>query len=117
MKMNLRLLALFVIVPLTLHAQAKPLAQDYRVLFHNPNPEFYVEGPGLVRLNDGTLVAVVPVVPREEWSKERRATQSVTHVLRSTDGGQTWQKVSDLPYYSAAPWTHGGALYLLTCPP
>ena len=63
-------------------------------------------------MNDGTLVAVVPVVPREEWNKERRATQSVTHILRSSDGGQTWQTASDLPYYSAAPWTHGGALYL-----
>ena len=109
---HLLIAACFALMPLMLHAQAKPLAQDYRVVFHNPNPEFYVEGPGLARLNDGTLVAVVPVVPREEWSKERRATQSVTHILRSSDGGQTWQKASDLPYYSAAPWTHGGALYL-----
>lgn len=28
-------------------------------------------------MDDGTLVAVVPVVPREEFSKERRA----THIL------------------------------------
>jgi hypothetical protein len=89
-----------------------PLAQDYTIVFHNPNPEFYVEGPGLVKMDDGAFVAVVPVVPRNEWSAERRATQSVTHILRSTDGGKTWQPASQLPYYSAAPWMHDGALYL-----
>src|SRR5437868_14124483 len=68
-----------------IHAQAAPLAQDYTVVFHNPNPEFYVEGPGLARLDDGSFVAVVPIVPRNEWSAERRATQSVTHIMRSTD--------------------------------
>src|SRR6478752_9447241 len=95
-----------------LHAQTKPLAQDYTVVFHNPNPEFYVEGPGLAHLDDASFVAVVPVVPREQWSAERRATQSVTHIMRSTDGGKSWQSASDLPYYSAAPWVHKGALYL-----
>jgi hypothetical protein len=95
-----------------LHAQAKPLAQDYTVVFHNPNPEFYVEGPGLAHLDDGSFVAVVPVVPREPWSAERRATQSVTHIMRSTDGGKTWQPASGVPYYSAVPWVHKGALYL-----
>lgn len=92
--------------------QAQPLAQNYSIVLHNPNREFYVEGPGLVRLEDGGLVAVVPVVPRNEWSAERRATQSVTHILRSGDGGQTWLPASKLPYYSAAPWLHRGVLYL-----
>lgn len=96
----------------TVHGQVKPLAQDYTIVFHNPNPEFYVEGPGLVKLDDGALLAVVPVVPRVDWSEARRATQSVTHILRSTDGGGSWQAASQLPYYSAAPWIHDGALYL-----
>lgn len=105
--------ALIAGIPLVrVQSQAKPLAQDHTIVFHNPNPEFYVEGPGLVKLDDGTLLAVVPVVPRQEWSEARRATQSVTHILRSSDGGKTWQPASDLPYYSAAPWVHGGALYL-----
>ena len=93
-------------------SRAEPLAQNYTVVFHNPDRERYVEGPGLVRLENGTLVAVVPVVPREEWSKERRRTQSTTHILKSADGGKTWQALADLPFYSAAPWTHRGALYL-----
>ncbi|WP_157211190.1 sialidase family protein [Verrucomicrobium spinosum] len=73
-------------------AAAQPLAQDYMLVFRNPNPEFYVEGPGLTRLEDGTLVAIVPGVPRVQWSEERRATQSVVHILRSQDGGKSWQE-------------------------
>ena len=96
----------------TSNAQATALAQDYAVVFHNPDPERYVEGPGLARLDDGTLVAVVPVVPRNEWSAERRAVQSRVHILRSSDAGKAWQAVAELPYYSAAPWVHRGALYL-----
>ncbi len=95
-----------------IHAQLKPLAQDFTIVHHNLDSERYVEGPGLVRLEDGTLLAVVPVVPREEHSVERRATQSRIHLLRSTDGGKTWKQSSELPYYSAAPWLHKGALYL-----
>ena len=84
---SLLLAACLLLPPAIIHAQAKPLAQDYTVVFHNPDAEQYVEGPGLVRLKDGVLVAVVPVVPRNEWSAARRATQSRTHVLRSGDGG------------------------------
>lgn len=98
-------------------SRAEPLAQDYTVVFHNADRERYVEGPGLVRLDDGALIAVVPVVPREEWSKERRQTQSTTHILKSADGGKTWQALADLPFYSAAPWTHRGSLYLFANKP
>lgn len=96
---------------------AEPLAQDYTVVFHNPDPEYYVEGCGLTRLDDGTLIAVVPVVPREPWSEERRAEHSVIHLLRSSDEGKSWQAASDLPYYSAAPWVEKGTLYLFANKP
>lgn len=88
------------------------LAPEFTVVHHNPDPEYYVEGPGLARLDDGTLLAVVPVVPRAEWSRERRVEKSVAHILRSDDRGATWKKLSELPYYSAVPWTHDGKLYL-----
>ncbi|MEK3722630.1 hypothetical protein [Paenibacillus sp. FSL H8-0034] len=91
---------------------AAPLAQDYKVIFHNPDPEQYVEGCGLVRLEHGDLVAAVPVVPRQVWSQERRVTQSRTHILKSGDGGSTWSKLAELPYYSGIPWVHDGAVYL-----
>lgn len=108
----MRPLALLILFLSALISRADPLAQDYTIVFHNPDRERYVEGPGLVRLDDGALLAVVPVVPREEWSKERRQTQSTVHILKSADGGKTWQALADLPFYSAAPWTHRGSLYL-----
>ena len=111
------LFALFVGIGTEAPLHAEPLAQDYTVVFHNPDPEYYVEGPGLVRLDDGALVAVVPVVPRVEWSAARRVGHSVTHIMRSGDGGKTWQPLADLPYYSAAPWTHRGTLYLFANKP
>ncbi|MBL9142514.1 MAG: exo-alpha-sialidase [Verrucomicrobiaceae bacterium] len=113
----MRSLVLLLLLLSALISRAEPLAQDYTIVFHNPDRERYVEGPGLVRLDDGTLVAVVPVVPREEWSKERRLTQSTTHILRSDDHGKTWQALADLPFYSAVPWMHRGALYLFANKP
>lgn len=96
----------------TTRPQAAPLAQDYVPVHHNPDRERYVEGPGLVRFDDGGLVAVVPVVPRGEWSEARRATTSRCHIVRSDDAGRTWRQVSELPYYSAVPWLHDGKLFL-----
>ncbi len=102
----------FLLVAIQPLCAVEPLAQDHTTVFHNADTESYVEGPGLVRLDDGALVAVVPVVPREEWSQARRVAQSVVHILRSGDGGKTWQALSTLLYYSAAPWTDRGTLYL-----
>ncbi len=96
---------------------AAPLAQEYTVVFRNPDPEYYVEGPGLMRFDDGSLLAVVPVVPREQWSEERRLAHSVVHLLRSSDRGATWEPLADLPYYSAAPWRDGDTLYLFANKP
>lgn len=108
----LLLLPCLLLVPRFTEAQAQPLAPDFVRVFHNPNREFYVEGPGLIKLGENKLLAVVPVVPRQEWSEQRRATQSVTHIMLSNDGGGAWTEVSSLPCYSAAPWMHEGTLYL-----
>jgi hypothetical protein len=92
--------------------QATPLAQDFTTVFHHDDRERYIEGCGLVRMDDGSFVAVVPIVPRLEWNEARRATQSRAHVMHSGDGGRTWRKQSELPYYSAIPWVHAGRLHL-----
>lgn len=55
-----------------MNTTAAPLAQDYTVVVHNPDPEYDVEGCGLARLEDGGLLAVVPIVPRHKWTVERR---------------------------------------------
>jgi hypothetical protein len=90
----------------------QPLAQDYSVIWHNPDPEYYVEGSGLLHRGGGEWLAVVPVVPRVEWSAERRAAYSRTHLVRSLDGGQSWTPIAELPYYSAVPFQHGESVYL-----
>ncbi len=87
-----------------------PLAQDYSIIFHNPDRELYVEGCGLIKLPDGILVAVVPVVTRGDF-REKRADYNI-YIVQSTDGGLNWQQVSKLPYYSAVPWMLNGKLYL-----
>jgi len=59
-------------------------------------------------------VAVVPVVSSSTkggWT----ARPSTTHIVRSTDGGQTWNGVAQLPYSTAIPWVHDGSLYLFAC--
>ena len=89
----------------------RPLAPDYTVVWHNPDPEYYVEGSGLLNLGGDRWLAAVPVVPRVGW-KERRADHSRTHLLRSEDAGRTWRKTAELPYYSAVPWQHAGRTYL-----
>lgn len=90
---------------------AQPLAQDYTLVWHNPDSEYFVDGCGLVRMGAGQWVAAVPVVPRSEW-QYRRAEHSRVHIVRSGDGGQSWQAAAELPYYAAVPWVHEGALYL-----
>src|SRR4051794_5945087 len=93
------------------------LAPGYTAVFHNDDRRLYVEGCGLQRLADGTLVAAVPVVPRSVEPAELRPTHSRVHVLRSAAGGAPGRRASALPYYSARPWAHGGALYLFAFQP
>lgn len=98
--------------------EAKPrgsslhLAQDFTVVYENVDREkSYIEGSGLVKLPDGVFVAAVPVVPRGNWKKG----PSRIEIVRSEDQGKTWRAVSQLPYYTACPWLHDGALYLFVC--
>jgi hypothetical protein len=94
-----------------LAAKTTPLAQDYALVFRNPDPEYYVAGIGMERLDDASYLAVMPVVPRSQWAA-RRPTRSHVAIVRTSDAGKTWQEISRLPYYSAVPWMHRGTLYL-----
>ncbi len=91
----------------------QPPTQPDSVIWHNPDDRFYVEGCGLLRLCEGRWLAVVPVIPRHaDPLFARRARLCVTHILVSDDNGQTWRKVSQLPFYSAVPFVHDGDVYL-----
>jgi len=95
----------------------KPMAQDYKEIYHNTKKNYYVEGSGIVNMGGGIFVAAVPVVikhcgfPPEDCGRLRAET-SCANIVQSTDGGETWNVVSQLPYYSAVPWVHDGILYL-----
>ena len=97
--------------------QVVPLAQDYSIVWHNDDNERYVEGPGLEVLESGRLIAIVPVVPRKPWNRERRVKESRIHVVASDDDGKSWNELSALPYYSAVPWQHNGNLYIFANKP
>ena len=60
---HLSLLFALLVVSCLPASAAEALAQNYSSVFHNPDPEYYVEGCGLTKLDDGSLLAVVPVVP------------------------------------------------------
>lgn len=90
------------------------VAEDYTVILHNSDRKVYVEGSGLTKLSNGRLVAVVPVVPSSTkggWT----AGPSTIHILSSADGGLTWNPLTQLPYATAMPWAHEGALFLFAC--
>lgn len=84
----------------------QPLADDYTVAYRQPevtSPRG-LDGPGLVKLPERGLVGVVPA----EMNDDTWACQ----VVRSDDGGRSWERVTQLPYYSGVPWTYDGTLYL-----
>jgi hypothetical protein len=60
-----------------------------------------------VHAPDGSLVATVPY-----WWRGGPKRPGVVHVLRSSDGGMTWERQPVLEYFTAMPWLHDGALYL-----
>ncbi len=87
---------------------ARPLAQEFTVVYQRRNPRTYVEGCGLIVLPGGAILAVVPVVPRGGIPKKG---PTEINYVRSDDGGKTWTTISQLPFYSAVPFLHGGRLY------
>ncbi|NQT15132.1 MAG: exo-alpha-sialidase [Planctomycetes bacterium] len=86
---------------------ARPLAQDHVVLTETNDRNVCTCGPGIVGAPDGSLLATVPY-----WWRGGPKRPGVVHVLRSSDGGVTWERRPPLEYFTAMPWTHDGAIYL-----
>lgn len=88
---------------------ATPLAQDYTVVIQKSAADLWkLDGPGLAKLPEGTLVAVVTVEPR--------GASTVVQVAESSDGGRNWTLTTQLPDNAAVPWEHEGALYVFAHP-
>ena len=88
---------------------AQPLAQDYVVVTRTPDKRICTCGPGLVKLPGGDLLATVPF-----WPRNAGGLTSEVRLARSSDGGRSWSQLPPLPYFTATPWVHDGALYLFT---
>lgn len=86
---------------------ARPVAQDYTVLTETDDKNVCTCGPGIARAPDGSLLATVPY-----WWRAGPKRPGVVHILCSGDGGETWERLRSLEYFTAMPWTHDGALYL-----
>ncbi len=86
---------------------ARPLAQDYTVVTDTNDRRVCTCGPGIVHAPDGSLLATVPY-----WWRVGPKRPGVVHVVRSSDGGRSWERISSLEYFTAMPWTHDGSLYL-----
>jgi hypothetical protein len=87
---------------------ARALAQDFSIVHQRSDPRTYVEGCGLIVLPGGSILAVVPVVPRGGIPKEG---PTEIRYIRSDDGGKNWTTISQLPFYSAVPFLHDGRLF------
>jgi len=87
--------------------RARPLAQHGVVVTTTPDKGICTCGPGLVKLADGMLFATVPF-----WARATKRHRTEVRTARSTDGGQSWTPLEPLPYFTATPWVHNGALYL-----
>lgn len=91
----------------------KPLAQDYSLVYRRDRQDYFLCGPGLLRLPCGDLLATVPETPNGALQGcGREGLTASVGILASTDGGKSWRERSRLPYYAGIPWLHQDMLYL-----
>ncbi len=85
------------------------------VAFCPAETQTYLGSPSLVRLPDGSLVVshdfFGPGSPKDAEGREY-----LTHVYRSADEGQHWERIAEIPgAFWSTLFLHQGALYLLGC--
>ena len=86
----------------------QPLAQDFVIAARVPDPvRYFFHDPDLARLDDGTLLLAAPQWHRPSWDYCRRL-----RLLRSEDGGRTWEELPGLPYEEATPFVLDGRLLM-----
>ncbi|MDD2600863.1 MAG: sialidase family protein [Kiritimatiellae bacterium] len=87
----------------------RPLANDFVVICESPSPEdIYCYTPGIVRLDNGRLVATMDFGGKGLKKGEPRG-----RVFTSDDRGQTWQLRTSFAFNHARPFVAGKALYVL----
>lgn len=87
------------------------LAPDYTVVASSPAPsEVFLGSPGLCILEDGSLIATMDYFCAKN---SRFAMNNQGCVYKSRDGGKTWEKKAEYPFYHARPFVAGNRLYVL----
>jgi hypothetical protein len=86
----------------------QPLAQDFVVAAQVPAADrYFFHDPGLTRLDDGTLLIAAP-----QWGRPGSDEGRCLRVLRSDDGGQTWDEMPALPFEEGTPFVLDGQLLM-----
>ena len=90
------------------NSNIEPLAQGHVVAAQVPHPEMYFfHDPGMTRLDDGTLIVAAP-----QWQFQRFGGGQTVRILRSVDGGETWDETLSRPGSDAAPFVVDGQLLM-----
>ena len=77
-----------------------PLAQDFVIAAQVPDhTRFFFHDPNLARSGDGTLLIAAP-----QWSRQRDEAEYSLRIIRSTDGGLSWDELPRLPYQEGIPF-------------
>lgn len=85
-----------------------PLAQDFAIAARVPDPGLYFfHDPNLARLDDGALLIAAP-----EWGRRHTNLGRSLRIVRSTDGGKTWDDLPTLPYEEGRPFVVDGQLLM-----
>ena len=86
----------------------QPLAQDLVVAAQVPDSDrYFFHDPGLTRLDDGTLLIAAP-----QWRRPITETGRCLRIVRSGDGGRTWEEMPALPFEEGTPFVLDGQLLM-----
>jgi hypothetical protein len=86
----------------------QPLAQDFSVAAHVPDSsQYFFHDPNLTRLDDGTLLVAAP-----QWGRRGTGMGRCLRILRSEDGGETWEEMPALSLQEGTPFVLDGRLLM-----
>ncbi len=118
------LLVLLTSLSTSAHAQAwKPLAQNHTLVYASPDPaNLFAYSPGLCVGPEGSLIASLDLGgpgardldgPLFDRVLNGRPSHWQGRVMRSVDGGVTWEWQASYPFMHARPFVVGGSVYVL----
>ena len=86
----------------------QPLAQDFALAAQVPDAaRYFFHDPNLTRLDDGALLIAAP-----QWGRKRVPADRCLRLLRSDDGGLTWDELPALPFGEGTPFVLDGQLLM-----